>query len=489
MKSLPGARLGSQVPRVALAPSGDSGDGDDAVLLARGLGLVPDAWQELVAVAWLVSAGGRLAASRCGVSAPRQNGKNKILEIVELHKLVVGGRRIMHTAHEVRTARASFLSLRGYFENPAHPYMKKLVKAIRSVNGQESIELRNGGYIQYSARRRSTARGMGFDDLVIDEAQELSDEQFEALRPIISAPPSGQPQILFLGTPPPPRSDGEPFRRIRAQALAGEDSRLAWHEWSPVDVPVEGDKPGLLAAAAESNPAVGLRIAWETVEDELADMSHDGFLRERCGYWGTVAVESAAIDGALWAALARGSATQVGELAWGVKFSADGRVVAAAVAVRDDDGVTNVEALGSAAMPAGASQLIAWLSVRSRWERGRIVVDGRAGAVDFVNALAAAGVPRHLLRHAIVSRDEAIAAHSSFFRAVVDGTVTHLGQAPLDAAVAVAGRRDIGGQGGWGWRSLAPDGDVSDLDAVTLAFGAVQPDRPASRQWRGMVVG
>ena len=48
----------------------------------------------------------------------------------------------------------------------------------------------------------------------------------------------------------------------------------------------------------------------------------------------------------------------------------------------------------------------------------------------------------------------------------------------LDAAVRVAGKRKIGPLGGWGWQAVTPDGDVTSLDAVTLArFGAVTAKR------------
>src|SRR5690606_9459022 len=111
------------------------------------------------------------------------------------------------------------------------------------------------------------------------------DEQLEALLPTISAAPSGDPQIIMTGTPPPPNADGAPFRRMRSAGVDGRDKRLSWHEWSPVRVPSPTDREALLAVAADTNPALGLRLQMQVVEDELAQMSFEGFMRERCGAW------------------------------------------------------------------------------------------------------------------------------------------------------------------------------------------------------------
>src|SRR5665647_2406762 len=100
----PAVLLGRQEPRVRLEPkrSARFDDGGDACFLASRYGLTPDPWQAMVVVSWLGrSSSNRLAAGRCGLAVPRQNGKNGILEVVELFKIVVQGRKVLHTAHEV----------------------------------------------------------------------------------------------------------------------------------------------------------------------------------------------------------------------------------------------------------------------------------------------------------------------------------------------------------------------------------------------------
>ena len=104
-------------------------EGEDAAFLSQSYGLSPDEWQSLVVDDVLaVRADGRWVSSRCGLSVPRQNGKNGVLEIVELYKMVVLGRRILHTAHEVKTARKAFLRLCAFFENRQSPELAAMVK-------------------------------------------------------------------------------------------------------------------------------------------------------------------------------------------------------------------------------------------------------------------------------------------------------------------------------------------------------------------------
>lgn len=476
MSSTRAVLLGSQEPRVRLEPRRSSRfeDGDDACFLASRYGLTPDPWQALVVRSWLGrSADGRLSAGRCGLAVPRQNGKNGILEVVELFKIVVLGRKVLHTAHEVKTARKAFLRLRSFFENERlWPELAGLVQEIRQTNGQEAIVLTNGGSVEFVARSRGSGRGFTVDDLVLDEAQELTDEQLEALLPTISAAPSGDPQIIMTGTPPPPNADGAPFKRMRAAGVEGKDRRLSWHEWSPEKAPDRADHAALLALAAATNPALGTRLQMSVIEDELAQMSFAGWMRERCGAWDSDAA-GGVIDYPAWLDLAvpAGGAPEEGVSAFAVKFSADGERVSCAGAVRPDEGPVFVESFGVRVLSEGTAGLVSWLAERKD-SASAFLIDGRAGAGDLRQELRAAGVPARLIR--VVSVDEVITAHSGMLRAIQEGSVAHSAQPGLDAQVRVAGKRKIGNAGGWGWVSVTPDGDVTALDAVTLArHGAV----------------
>src|SRR5690625_3975899 len=210
------------LPRVTTVPPfATDEEAEEAAFLSSSYGLTPDGWQ-MVPIRGLLARreDGKFAAARVGVSVPRQNGKNAILEVRELFGIVVLGEKILHTAHEVKTARKAFLRLISFFENTREfPELASMVKEIRRTNGQEAIILHNGGSVEFVARTKSSGRGFTVDVLVFDEAQELTDEILAALLPTISAAPLGNPQQIYAGTPPSGNMAGEVFTRIRNAAL------------------------------------------------------------------------------------------------------------------------------------------------------------------------------------------------------------------------------------------------------------------------------
>lgn len=474
---------GVQEPRVANAPRFAWSHADDAAFLSSAYGLAPDDWQFGVLESWLgVNRAGKWSAGRCGLAVPRQNGKNALIEMVELYKMVALGRCVLHTAHEVKTARKAFVRLCGFFENERQwPELAALVKEIRRTNGQEAVVLEGGASCEFVARSRGSARGYTVDDLVLDEAQELTDEQLEALLPTISAAPSGDPQVVMTGTPPGPNSPGEVFARTRATGLAGKDRRLSWFEWS-VDGKVDVTDRSMWAS---TNPSLGIRLNVSVIEDELAQMSPDGFARERLGVWASDLSTKVppVIDPDQWATLTTDDPPADGVIAFGVKFSPDGRTVAVSVALKPE-GPIHVEGVHHRPMTSGTSWLVSWLTSRAD-SASRIVVDGKAGAGAFVQALAKAGVPERRVK--VLTTEEVVTAHSMLLSAVTGKQVTHLDDPALAASFASAGRRAIGKLGGWGFEPI-DGGDVTLAESVVLAhYGAVtgkrrRPTRSSGRR-------
>ena len=115
MTSKKRSRSVSQSPVVHVAPAWDKTYGDIASKFAADYGLVPDVWQEMVLDDWLAETNGQWSGLTCGISVPRQNGKNVLLEVRELFGLVGRGERILHTAHEVKTAAKHFKRFKHFF--------------------------------------------------------------------------------------------------------------------------------------------------------------------------------------------------------------------------------------------------------------------------------------------------------------------------------------------------------------------------------------
>lgn len=417
----------------------------------------------------------KYACKTCGLSVPRQNGKNAVIEGRELYGMTVEGERILHTAHEVKTARKAFERLVSFFEDERnYPELAEMVKTIRKTNGQEAIYLVNGGSIEFSARSRGASRGFTVDVVICDEAQELTDEQLEALLPTKSAGPLQNSQLIMTGTPPNHNAVGEVLARTRKKAIAGESESACWHEWSVESIGDINDE----SRWEDTNPALGYRLTRESIESELSSMSEDGFARERLGWW-IEGARNAMFDKKQWAALATAKPPDCGKIAYGVKFSVDGSTVALSVALKPKNGKPHVEVIEHRSMASGASWLADW--IEQRWRKAAIIViDGKSGAQSLVEELRRRKVGKMAV--CTPSTGDVVSAASMMLNAVREKSITHYDQPALNAAVENAEKRMIGNAGGFGFKGY-DDTDVTPLEASSLAlWGAMTTKRDPSRK-------
>lgn len=457
---------GRQEPRIRHVPDYVYSDGEDAGTLSKSYGLPPDPWQQDILDSWLGRDDeDRYTASRCGCLVARQNGKNGVLEMRELYGLAILGERILHTAHEVKTARKAFLRLASFFENEReYPELASLVVAIRRTNGQEAITLTNGGSIEFSARSRGAARGFTVDVVVCDEAQELNEEQLEALMPTMSA--TDNPQLILVGTPPNSDSIGDVFGRMRKSGIEGNDKKLSWHEWSIESLEVDISDPDVWA---QCNPALGYRLNISTIEDEYAQLSTDGFARERLSFWLDAAKENRPIDKEKWEACAtdKRPSDEI-KLAYGVKFSADGAWCSLSVASKQEDGTIHCEVIEHRSMSSGLGWLVEWLVPRLK-KASTVAIDGLHWQGSLVENLRGAGV-RNKLAITVPGTKDVVTAASMFIDALAENKVTHCNQEALNESALSAEKRMIGDKGGWGFGG---DVDTTLIESVTLAHWAV----------------
>ena len=412
----------------------------------------------------------------CGISCPRQNGKNGVLEAFEFYKMIACGERILHTAHQVKTANKSFQRLAALFTNPAHPEVCQMVDNVRRTNGEQAIYLTNGGLVEYSARSRGASRGNTYSCVVYDEAQELTDEQTEALMSTIAASPSGYRQLVYLGTPPGPSCPGNVFSRVRNSAIGGAAQTTSWHEWSVEDLPsASATFADVLDSCYDTNPALGIRLDEGFTRTEFETMSLDGFARERLGWWSSQK-SAAKIRAGVWQACAVGpeSVRYGGKQAFAVKFSPDGASVALAAARAFEDGAAHVELIGTATLADGIGWLADFLCDESRADRtAAVAVDGRRGMDDLLDRLRDV-YPRQALM--VPGTRGVAAAASMFFEGIRAGVVTHRadeGQKPLDESALAAVERPIGHDGAWAF-----GGETSTpIQAASLAYWAARTTR------------
>lgn len=422
---------------------------------------------------------------------PRQNGKNAVLELRELYGMVVLGERFLHSAHEVKTAAKAFKRLQWFFGEKAgdpaarFPELNALVKEVRRTNGQEAIVLKNGGSVEFVARTKGSGRGYSVDVLVIDEAQELTEDQLAAMLPTISA--SSNPQILYTGTPPGPASSGEVFTRLRSEALSGKSKRLAWLEWS-----IEpGSDLDDQAVWFEVNPALGIRLLLETVEDERAQMSDDTFARERLGMW-SLSTTNNVVPERSWQEQLDESSVAVADFTLGVEVGPDLAWASICLAGTRPDGGTHVELVEDQhTKGAGVAWLVptlrAWLAENPQIRCVMVDIGGpiaamceKRGSVWVLRGSDVRVVP--------IRVHDLGAACTEVLSRIVSGSLWHIGQPQLTAAVLSAGKRALSDTGKWVWSRRSAMSDITATQAMTYAVAGMRiphPMRPTSTTSRG----
>ena len=472
---------GNQKPRICIEPRTSATDGGDAALLMSAYACELDAWQRQVVDCWLSKdAGGRYAVTSAGLSLPRQNGKNVCLEARELFGLAIRGERILHTAHQVRTSKQSFRRLERIVTDPRHPELAEIVKTIRYTNGEEAIELDNGGSIYFLARSRQAARGIdGISLVVFDEAQELTDDQMEAILSTLSASITGTRQLILAGTPPYPNCPGTVFRRTRSSCLTEPDPTSSWHEWS-----VEAKAVGEIDLDdrklwRRANPALGLRLTEAFTQKEREMLSDDGFARERLGWWSPLLEHAAdyAIPAALWDACASSDPKPEGKTAYGVKFSADGAEVTLCGAVIPPDGPARISLIEQRPTGHGTRWLAEWLNERYG-KASCVVIDGRNGADVLVEKIH----DTWKFKNSVIrpTAKDMVAAVSTLCDALTERAVTwYEPQIQLRDSAITSTKRPIGGGWGFGGDNAGP------VEACALAlWGARTSKRDPTRRMR-----
>lgn len=360
--------------------------------------------------------------------------------------------------------------MRAFFESPK---LRRHVAEIKTALGREQIILKSGARIKFLARTRNGGRGQHGDLLIFDEAQELDETAQGSFLPAISA--SLNPQTIYVGTPPGPDAVGTVFHALRKRALDGEAKKAAWFEFS---VPEIGDVKDPARWAA-TNPALGRRIQFSTIEGEAEQLDPDTFARERLGWWSPEITEHLdyAIDRTAWEACASEDEKPEGKTAYGVKFSADGSAVCLCGAVIPKEGPARVSLLEMRPSGQGLTWLADWLNDRYG-KASCVVIDGRNGVDVLVERIKDTWRAKNSVIRP--SAKDVIAAVSGFTNSISEGTLTwYKPQTVLDESAVTAVKRPIAGGFGFGGDNSLP------VEACALAlWGAKTSRRDPTRKMK-----
>ena len=432
-------------------------------------------WQALLLECWMgVLPNGRWAAPSCGNETPRQNGKTRDICGRSAAEMLFYDGTVIYTAQLQKTSTETFEEMVSIMDTKA---LRKFLapNGIRSALGREEIRLKSGARMKFLARTRNGGNGQHGSLLIFDEAQYLDKQAQGSFLAAISACKTRRgPQTIYNGNAPEDGDNSVVFERIRSDALSGRTRRTAWTEWSigaGIDLPDVSDR----SVWERTNPSLGVLISMDTVEAEYEAEDAEQFAHQRLGWFATRADLDHLISQEAWDATCADAPPEGHDkLAYGVRFTPDGRSVSLACAVTHQDGC-HVEYIRTEPTVAGVSWLVDWIVAR-RNKAAAVAIDGRADATDLGQRLVSAGMPKGAVMVARTS--DAIAADAMLVNAVNDGDLTHLDDPALAESALGATRRQIGKDGGYGFGGECPE----RIDACALALWAARTTKRDPRR-------
>lgn len=459
-------RIGNQRPRLSQLPAKRVGSaGPDACEFAQTLGYDLDDWQQWVIDGMLSEDQYvRLCAAVICLIVSRQNGKNVILEVIELYAFfVLGWDMIYHTAHLQDTAASHMASMQAVVE--ANPGLDEIT-VFSTANGKERMtRVDTGAMIRFITRGKKAGRGPSPKMVVFDEALYTTDDQIKALIPGMSAQSMNEDPPLMVFTSSAPVEESRVLHRTRNAFIAGKLEGF-FAEWSAhVE---EGQTIDITDVDIwyDTNPGMGIRIDPDWVRtNELALLDPIDFMGERLGVpiGGGDQAGSGAINVSDWTAcLDMESEIDDGQpsaLALAVGPGAVWSTFSEAGKREDGDmhGEVIVREPGTRWVVAKALELTQRLDCS-------LIVDPKSPTSGVIQKLVDAGVPL-----IYVDLADYMEACSIVQIAVQNRTLHHISQPPLNSAVIGAEIRPIGEA--WVWSQKSSDVDITSLVSLTLAVG------------------
>lgn len=442
-------RIGRQTPTTSVVLPYDRTLGQEAIDLYEKTGRTAMEWQRLLVRDIMARNNEDLwTHSKFGYAVPRRNGKNEIAAILELWGLV-HGENILHTAHRTTTSRSAWERLKALLDDADIPHKDS------GALGQETIRCKEfGGVIHFRTRTSKGGLGEGFERMIIDEAQEYTEDQETSLKYVVSAAPN--PQTLFCGTPPTTESTGTVFAHMRDTILTDGMEDTGWAEWSVDEIHKQTD----IDAWYECNPSLGTILSERAVKAEVGPNELD-FNIQRLGYWIRYNLKSA-VSRAEWDELRCTEPPALrSSIFVGIKYSKTD-TVAVSIAVRAEDGRIFVEGIDCRPFRDGPDWILSFLK---GIEYASVVIDGASGQHLLKDAMRDARLYRTTLPKVV----EIIKANASFEERLAGKELCHMGQPSMTDSVTNCEKRQIGSNGGFGYKSINEAYDIALMDSMILA--------------------
>lgn len=438
------------------------------------MGITFDGWQDGVGTLTLGKrSDGKYAATVGGIvlSIPRQVGKTFLVGAIVIALCILyPGLTVLWTAHRTRTATKTFQSLQGMVRRrKIWPHIAP--NGIRTANGEQEIKFVNGSVIMFGAREQGFGRGFDEVDVeVFDEGQILTEKALEDMVPAANQSRHESGALLFfIGTPPRPSDPGDEFANRRSRALSGKSKNMVYVEFS-ADRDADPDDHGQWARANPSFPHRTPVESMERMRENLTD--DDSFRREALGIWDAEQI-SGVIPPGMWDAAGDVESEPVGRMALGIEVGPDLQYASVALAGQRADGDWHVSVDEAAGGIAWVVPHVRGLLDANPGMLRAVVLDEGSPAKALLPEFAKAKV-----RVYTPTVRELGAGCACVLNGVVTRSLRHRRQRELTLAALDAGKRPLGDTGMWVWNRKTAVGDITPIQAVTLALIGAQSEKP-----------
>jgi hypothetical protein len=259
---------------------------------------------------------GKSAASEIVCLCCRQNMKTGLIKMIELGWLFVTDERlVVHSAHEFNTSREAYRDMKELIEGSSILLSRIKPGGFKDTPADMSIETWTGARLVFKTRTKGGGRGLSGRKVVLDEAFALRAMHMGALRPLISAQPD--PQLVYASSGC--LEDSEVEHTLVKRGRGGREPRLGYIEYcmpDPAQACGDGEACRHVYGVAvdcgldnvvylkAANPAIGRRIAEQTILDERRacvseELAHE-FGRERGGWHDAPAGGESVLDLVKW---------------------------------------------------------------------------------------------------------------------------------------------------------------------------------------------
>lgn len=275
---------GSTNPRVHTPLLKGKTRGDEVIELAERLGEPLMPWQKLIVRDFFTIGKDSKFIRRTGLLlVARQSGKSYLGRIMCLaHLFLFKSPRVLIASSNRAMALVSFREMCYIIES--HDFLNCQVKAIRYANGTESIELLpefGGGRLDVVAATRDGSRGRTSHFTWGDELREWSEEAFTAITPTTRATDGQTFWTSNAGD-----AFSLPLNSLVDRSKENPPKTFGYYEYSaPNMLKIDTNSKAFWEGVAQANPALGIRVSREAIEESLSTSSHDAIMTELLCLW------------------------------------------------------------------------------------------------------------------------------------------------------------------------------------------------------------